>query len=581
MQCQKIQLFAGLDPFGDNDQPHAVRHGDDSLRNRRIARIADDIAYKRLVHFHLIDRQLLQIRQRRVASAEIVNRNAYAERFQLMQDFPRPTSVMHDGALGDFERDAVRISAGGGECRAHVRHQIVLGQLARGDIDADLQGQTGALPFGRLSTSAAQNPAADLMDQFRFLGLGDEHAGKNQTMLRVMPAQQRFHADHQTRYQCQLRLVVQRQLIASQCLAQFVFQGQTALGMDIVFVVVVTDAITFALLDPMQRGIGVLEQRFRIVRITGKQADTDAAGDMDLLLVRMKRFLADIEKSSSQCTSGFRLTETGQQNRELVAIPARNRVMRTPSHAQPCADFDQQFVADRMSVGVTTNPTIFASALAKGTTYDAQVAELAAAGASVTDAVFEITTNDVAAASDIFRPIYDSTSGFDGRVSIEVEPGLAHDAAGTIEQARQLWAKVDRPNAMIKIPATVEGLEAIAATIGAGISVNVTLIFSLERHREVIEAYLTGLETAKAAGIDLSTIHSVASFFVSRVDTEIDKRLEAIGTDAALALKSKAGIANAQLAYQVYEEAFATDRAQALLGAGANKQRPLWASTGV
>jgi transaldolase len=241
----------------------------------------------------------------------------------------------------------------------------------------------------------------------------------------------------------------------------------------------------------------------------------------------------------------------------------------------------QQLIADRNVVGVTTNPTIFASALAKGTTYDAQVADLAAAGASVTEAVFEITTNDVAAASDIFRPIYDATSGFDGRVSIEVEPGLAHDAAGTIEQARQLWAKVDRPNAMIKIPATVEGLEAIAATIGAGISVNVTLIFSLERHREVIEAYLTGLETAKAAGIDLSTIHSVASFFVSRVDTEIDKRLEAIGTDAALALKSKAGIANAQLAYQVYEEAFASDRAQALLAAGANKQRPLWASTGV
>lgn len=241
----------------------------------------------------------------------------------------------------------------------------------------------------------------------------------------------------------------------------------------------------------------------------------------------------------------------------------------------------QSLIENRNVVGVTTNPTIFAAALAKGTTYDAQVSTLAAAGTSVTDAVFEITTDDVAAASDIFRPIYDATGGFDGRVSIEVEPGLAHDAAGTIEQAKQLWAKVDRPNAMIKIPATVEGLEAITATIAAGISVNVTLIFSLERHREVIEAYLDGLEQAKAAGLDLSTIHSVASFFVSRVDTEIDKRLEAIGTDAALALKSKAGIANAQLAYQVYEEAFATDRARALLSAGANKQRPLWASTGV
>jgi len=241
----------------------------------------------------------------------------------------------------------------------------------------------------------------------------------------------------------------------------------------------------------------------------------------------------------------------------------------------------QQLISDRDVVGVTTNPTIFASALAKGQAYDVQVGELAASGASVSDAVFEITTDDVAAASDIFRPVYDSTKGVDGRVSIEVEPGLAHDAAGTIAQAKQLWAKVDRPNAMIKIPATIEGLEAITEVIGAGISVNVTLIFSLERHRQVIEAYLAGLEKAQASGIDLSTIHSVASFFVSRVDTEIDKRLEAIGTEEAVALKSKAGIANAQLAYQLFEKEFATDRAKALLGAGANPQRPLWASTGV
>jgi transaldolase len=184
----------------------------------------------------------------------------------------------------------------------------------------------------------------------------------------------------------------------------------------------------------------------------------------------------------------------------------------------------QSLIENRNVVGVTTNPTIFAAALAKGTTYDAQVSTLAAAGTSVTDAVFEITTDDVAAASDIFRPIYDATGGFDGRVSIEVEPGLAHDAAGTIEQAKQLWAKVDRPNAMIKIPATVEGLEAITATIAAGISVNVTLIFSLERHREVIEAYLDGLEQAKAAGVDLSTIHSVASFFVSTPRSTSDSR---------------------------------------------------------
>jgi len=232
-------------------------------------------------------------------------------------------------------------------------------------------------------------------------------------------------------------------------------------------------------------------------------------------------------------------------------------------------------------VGVTTNPTIFAGALSKGEAYADQVAALAASGATVQDAVFEITTDDVRAASDIFRPVYDRTGGIDGRVSIEVEPGLAHDADGTFAQAQELWAKVDRPNAMIKIPATIEGLDAITATIAQGISVNVTLIFSLERHRQVINAYLSGLEKARAAGHDLSTIHSVASFFVSRVDTEINQRLEAIGTDAAIALKSKAGVANAQLAYEVFQQAFSSERALGLIAAGANKQRPLWASTGV
>ncbi len=241
----------------------------------------------------------------------------------------------------------------------------------------------------------------------------------------------------------------------------------------------------------------------------------------------------------------------------------------------------KKLIDERNVVGVTTNPTIFAGALAKGAAYDAQVAELATSGKTVTEAVFEITTDDVANASDIFRPVYDSSRGKDGRVSIEVEPGLAHDAAGTIAQASQLWDKVDRPNAMIKIPATIEGLEAITETIAKGISVNVTLIFSLERHREVINAYLTGLEKAKAAGIDLSTIRSVASFFVSRVDTEVDKRLDAIGTDEAKALKGKAGVANARLAYQVFQQAFDSERAKGLIAAGAHAQRPLWASTGV
>ncbi|MEO7121923.1 MAG: transaldolase [Lacisediminihabitans sp.] len=241
----------------------------------------------------------------------------------------------------------------------------------------------------------------------------------------------------------------------------------------------------------------------------------------------------------------------------------------------------KKLIDERHVVGVTTNPTIFATALAKGTTYDAQVAELAAAGTSVTDAVFEITTHDVAAACDIFRPSYEASNHVDGRVSIEVEPSLAYDTPGTVAQVKQLWAKVDRENVMVKIPATEAGVQAIADSTAEGISVNVTLIFSLARHREVINAFLSGLERAKAAGIDISTIHSVASFFVSRVDVEVNKRLDAIGTPEALALKNKAGIANARLAYQVYEQGFSSERAKVLLAAGGNKQRPLWASTGV
>ena len=241
----------------------------------------------------------------------------------------------------------------------------------------------------------------------------------------------------------------------------------------------------------------------------------------------------------------------------------------------------QKLIAEKNVVGVTTNPTIFASALSKGAAYDEQVRELAAAGASVDEAIFEITTADVSQASDIFHEVFERSNGVDGRVSIEVAPGLARDTKATIAAAKKLSDKIQKPNVMIKIPATVEGLEAITETIAAGISVNVTLIFSLERYREVINAYLTGLEKAKEAGIDLSGIHSVASFFVSRVDTEVDKRLTAVGTDEAESLKSKAGIANARLAYEVYEQQFATERAKLLVEAGANEQRPLWASTGV
>ena len=233
--------------------------------------------------------------------------------------------------------------------------------------------------------------------------------------------------------------------------------------------------------------------------------------------------------------------------------------------------------------GVTTNPSIFQAAIGNkdDDSYDAPLAALAARGVSADEAIFEITTTDVADAADIFRPVFDATGGVDGRVSIEVSPDLAHDTAATTAEAQQLWAKVDRPNALIKIPATKAGLPAITATLAAGISVNVTLIFSLERYGEVIDAYLAGLEQARANGHDLRGIHSVASFFVSRVDTEVDKRLAQIGTDAALALKSKAGLANARLAYELFEKRFAEARAQELVAAGGNVQRPQWASTGV
>jgi transaldolase len=238
-------------------------------------------------------------------------------------------------------------------------------------------------------------------------------------------------------------------------------------------------------------------------------------------------------------------------------------------------------IESRSVSGVTTNPTIFAGALSKGEGYGEQVAELAARGASATEAIFEITTQDVAEACDIFADVYIASKGFDGRVSIEVEPGLANDTEGTVAQALELFAKVNRENVMIKIPATKPGLSAITQVIGAGISVNVTLIFSLARYHEVIEAYIQGIELAKANGHDLSKIHSVASFFVSRVDLEIDARLAAVGTGDALSLRSKAALANARLAYQVYEQDFDNERWSALAAAGANKQRPLMASTGV
>ena len=241
-------------------------------------------------------------------------------------------------------------------------------------------------------------------------------------------------------------------------------------------------------------------------------------------------------------------------------------------------------VHDRSVVGVTSNPTIFASALSKGDRYTEQVAQLAADGADVDRTVFEVTTQDVREACDVLRPVYDDTHGQDGRVSLEVDPRLARDTARTEESARQLWAAVDRPNLLIKIPATVEGLPAISTAISEGISVNVTLIFSLDRYRAVMNAFLTGLEQAREKGLDLSGIHSVASFFVSRVDTNVNAKLDQLdgaGAEEGKALRSKAGLANARLAFQAFEEVFSSPRWKVLAEAGANAQRPLWASTGV
>jgi transaldolase len=229
--------------------------------------------------------------------------------------------------------------------------------------------------------------------------------------------------------------------------------------------------------------------------------------------------------------------------------------------------------------GVTSNPTIFAAALSKGDAYDAQTKDLALRGVSVEEASRMITTFDIRWAADVLRPVYDATGGVDGRVSIEVDPRLARKTAPTIAEAKQLWWLVDRPNIFIKIPATAEGIPAITAVLAEGISVNVTLIFSLERYGEVIDAYQAGLEAAAANGHDISTIASVASFFVSRVDSEVDKRLVAIGTPEALALKGKAAVANARLAYELYEQKLDTDRWRALAAKGAKVQRPLWAST--
>jgi transaldolase len=236
-------------------------------------------------------------------------------------------------------------------------------------------------------------------------------------------------------------------------------------------------------------------------------------------------------------------------------------------------------VRDRNVVGVTSNPTIFQKAISDSEAYDPQLRDLALMGVDVNEALRAITAFDVRWGCDVLRPTYDASNTVDGRISIEVEPGIAHDTEKTIAEARTLWWLVDRANLYVKIPATPEGIPAIAQCLSEGISINVTLIFSLQRYAEVIDAFFDGMERAQKAGHDLSCIGSVASFFVSRVDSEYDKRLDKIGSDEAKALRGKAAVANARLAYELYEKKFASDRWKHLESLGARPQRPLWAST--
>jgi transaldolase len=248
---------------------------------------------------------------------------------------------------------------------------------------------------------------------------------------------------------------------------------------------------------------------------------------------------------------------------------SRAKITSTDAHALPAR------IKNSGVVGVTTNPSIFSAAISGAAEYASDIAQMKSL--HVDEIVKKLTTDDVRQACDVFTSIYQSTNGVDGRVSIEVDPRLAHDTEGTISAGKELWAIIDRPNLMIKVPATVEGLPAITALIAAGISVNVTLIFSVKRYGQVIEAYMNGIEQCE----DPSQVHSVASFFISRIDTSIDGLLKKNGSAEATALLGKAAIANAHLAYQLFEEKFSTERWSTLSSKGAHKQRPLWASTGV
>ncbi|HEX8770454.1 MAG TPA: transaldolase [Acidimicrobiales bacterium] len=229
--------------------------------------------------------------------------------------------------------------------------------------------------------------------------------------------------------------------------------------------------------------------------------------------------------------------------------------------------------------GVTANPTIFGKAIEGSADYDQQFGTLIAAGHSIESAYWDLVVDDVASALRVLRPVFDASEGTDGFVSVEVAPELARDTDGTIAAARDLHQRIAQPNLFVKIPATGEGIPAIEAMIAEGRSINITLIFSLERYAEVIDAYLSGLEAFSNAGGDPSTVHSVASFFVSRVDTEVDRRLEAVGTEEALALRGRGAVAQAKGAYQLFRQRFSGSRWERLAGLGAQLQRPLWAST--
>lgn len=248
---------------------------------------------------------------------------------------------------------------------------------------------------------------------------------------------------------------------------------------------------------------------------------------------------------------------------------SRAKISGTDAHSLPAR------IASSGVVGVTTNPSIFSAAISGAAEYSADIAALQ--GSTVDEVVKKLTTDDVRQACDLFTEIYTSTKGVDGRVSIEVDPRLAHDTAGTIAAGKELWKIIDRPNVMIKVPATLEGLPAITELIAAGISVNVTLIFSVKRYGQVIDAYMQGIERCE----NPASVHSVASFFISRIDSSVDALLKANGSSEATALLGKAAIANAHLAYQLFEEKFSSSKWQALEAKSANKQRPLWASTGV